>query len=214
MRNTFKQIKVTKKVKFQKKKTFKKSQSTHKRKTLRKRKYIKGGETYVCAICLEEFTNPNDNITLQCGHIFHEICMTSVCKASLNKRTCLCPFCRKELKPEEMKRLGFSPTQPQYVERFHNTEDVLVYINRKLMAPTKKPFDKLIHVLSEFGETDDLPSDFIGGIMEFELQHVYDKYYRYRFTGIVENIPIFRLNKKYIEYAFDEDGIATDILEY
>ncbi len=47
-----------------------------------------------CPICLEDFKGGDNVITLQCNHIFHEICLTEwYIKQNSNKIKC--PICNK-----------------------------------------------------------------------------------------------------------------------
>ena len=207
------------------KKTFKKNKkkTINNRKTINKRKIIKGGEEDVCAICLDTLVNTDANITLSCNHTFHIECMTSACKGSLNTTQCLCPFCRKQLTTEEMNILGFSPTlyytpilpSTHYIDTLREFKQ---YINRKLRAPTREPLHKLLDELDLFLGTDHLPGDLFYRTMEFKLQrYEHSRLTRYQFiriTGVREVIPNNSTDKKYIEYDFDEEGIAEDLFVY
>lgn len=215
-RKTFKKSSSTRK-----RKTFKKSSSTRKRKTFKKIKFIKGGDdTDICAVCLENLTNPTDNVILSCGHTFHKNCMVSTCEASLEKTDkCLCPLCRKELITKDMNELGFSPnTNPQPVlfePGLDTVEKFKDYVNIKLRTPTSSPLLLLREVLNSFIGTDDFPSDLIGNIMVFDLLHI-SGLNSYKFIGLVENVPSYRGNKKYFEFKFNDDeydNIPINVVE-
>ena len=224
MKKTFK-----KRHPFSKRKTFKKRKHVSKRKTFKKRKPVskrckKGGEKDVCAVCLEDFTNPNDDITLSCGHTFHKGCMVSTCEAVLKKTgVCLCPLCRKELTTEEMNGLGLPTFDPSLDIMDNNLsldtmENFTVYVNTKLTAPTRSPLILLRNVLDNFVGTDNFPVDILGKIMVFDLRRISIlNGFRYRFIGLVENAPRDRGNKKYFEFKFNDDdeydGIPMEVVE-
>ena len=205
----------------------KKRKPVSKRKTFKKRKSVsrkckKGGEKDVCAVCLEDLTNPNDDITLSCGHTYHKGCMVSTCQAVLKKTgKCLCPLCRKELTIEEMNGLGLHTFVPSLDIMGNNLsldtiEKFKDYVNTKLRAPTRSPLIVLREVLNTFLGTDNFPSDLIGKIMVFDLQQI-SNLNRYRFIGLVENTPMYRGNKKYFEFKFngedDDDNIPMEVVE-
>jgi hypothetical protein len=211
-----------------KKKTIKKRKTITKRKTLKKRKSLtrrckKGGEKDICAVCLEDFTNPNDDITLSCGHTFHKGCMVSTCESSLEKTgKCGCPLCRKELTTGEMNGLGFLST-PTFDSTFDPSlgimdnnlsldtmEKFTVYVNNKLRVPTTSPI-VLRNVLDIFIGTDNFPSDLIGKIMVFDLQRISSNLNGYRFIGLVEDTPRDRGNKKYFEFKFNDEDEYENI---
>jgi hypothetical protein len=222
-RKTIRKIKSKKTPKKSKNKTQKKTIKNTKRKpTCRncKRKLMKGGEEEdVCAICLDELKQ-EDIITLSCGHRFHKVCITDACNKSRNTSNCFCPYCRKELTQEDKEQIGFTstntPTQtlfpsdsfPPYLSEI---EDFGQYINNKLRAPTRLPLEALTNNLDAFLGTDRLPVDIYDKIMEFDLQQI-GTLYRYRFIGIVQNIPRQRGNKKYFVYTEwdDEDADEDD----
>ena len=201
-----------------------KRKTINNRKTINKRKLIKGGidEEDVCAICLDPLTDAI--ITLACNHTFHQECMTSACQGSLNTTQCLCPLCRKPLTTEEMNILGFSPINRSNIPvlpptPYLNTlRQFKEYINRKLRAPTSQPFNKLIYELDLFLGTDHLPSNLFFRTMEFKLQRYHpSRLTRYQFIRITresEVIPINSPDQMYIEYEFDDDGIALDYEVY
>ena len=224
MKKTFKKRHISKRCK--------KRKPVSKRKTFKKRKPVirrckKGGEKDVCAVCLEDFTNPNDDITLSCGHTFHKGCMVSTCEAVLKKTgKCLCPLCRKELTTEEVNGLGLptfdhslmvlsTPAFDPSLDIMDNNlsldtiEKFTVYVNTKLRAPTRSPLIALRNVLDNFVGTDNFPVDILGKIMVFDLQQI-SNLNRYRFIGLVENTPRDRGNKKYFEFEFNEDGDGFD----
>lgn len=248
MKNTDKNIighkrKTLRKIKSKKtpKKSQKKSQKSQK-KTIKntkikitcrnsKRKLMKGGdEEDVCAICLDKFKNQDDTITLSCGHRFHKECITDACNKSRNTRNCFCPYCRKELTHEDKAQIGFIPTltpiqtaittnrDPPYLDEI---DDFRQYINNKLRAPTRLPLEALNNSLDEFLGTDALPVYILEEIMEFDLQQI-GPLYRYRFIGIVQNVPRDRGNKKYFVYTQweddqieppDDDNIVMNVYE-
>jgi len=198
-----------------KRKTIQKRKLTKKRKTIRKRRPMRGGEEEDCPICLEEMNNPDKNITLSCNHKFHKKCMSDTCRSTASKNKCLCPLCRKQLSPEEMKTLGFEPIATETMSNtiFNNLnelpylfsmEEFKVYINQKLRAPTRFPLDKLERELKMFLGTDRLPLEIYDEIMEFNLEQI-SNLYRYRFTGIVRNVPTNKLQKKYFKFLQMDD---------
>lgn len=175
---------------------------------------MRGGEEEDCPICLEEMNNPDENITLSCNHKFHKNCMSNTCKVSKKMGECLCPLCRKQLSSEEMKTLGFEPTKVSSSNTVFNNsneppylfsiEDFKVYINQKLRAPTRFPLNVLEKELNVFLGSDRLPFEIYDEIMEFDLQQI-SNLYRYRFTGIVQNVPPSRLQKKYFKFLQMDD---------
>lgn len=225
MKNTHKN-KISYKRKTIRKKPPKKTQKSKKIKTTcrdnkrnNKRKLLKGGDGEdVCAICLENFTDSDNNITLSCGHRFHKECITDACNKSRNTRNCFCPYCRKELTQEDKAQIGFIPTPTPiqtllpldvYPPYLSEIEDFGQYINNKLRAPTRLPLDALNNNLDAFLGTDRLPLDIYDKIMEFDLQQI-GSLYRYRFVRIVQNIPRNRGNKKYFVYTEWDDEDADD----
>lgn len=49
-------------------------------------------ENLECIICLDEITNKNECIQLECNHIFHKSCIEQ-----WTQRQCNCPICRKNI---------------------------------------------------------------------------------------------------------------------
>ena len=214
-----------------------KNKSTYKRKTLTKRKSkgsmhkkpikktrrkmrrmrkMRGGqeEKEECPICLEDFSDPNNVITLLCNHKFHKTCMKATCEAKTIVSICFCPLCRKQLSEQEIQELGVvqGPVEmpaynfPPYLMTI---DDFKTYINNKLRAPTRQPLEALNRELDEFLGTDSLPFDIFDKIMEFDLEQI-ASLHRYRFIGIVQNVPANRLNKKYFVFTDHNDETGED----
>ena len=208
-----------------------KNKSTYKRKTLSKRKpkgsmhkkpikktrrrmrKMRGGQEEECPICLEDFTDPNNAITLTCNHKFHKTCMKATCEASQGTGQCVCPLCRKVLSPQEIQDLGVEIVLPT---RYYNfppylatIDDFKTYINNKLRAPTRYPLEVLNRELFEFLGTDVLPFEIFDKIMEFDLEQI-ASLHRYRFIGIVQNTPYNRGNKKYFVFTEHNDETGED----
>jgi len=52
-------------------------------------------EDTICCICLDEVTNKQDYVSLNCGHIFHNKCLETWVKTqNKNKYNSNCPLCR------------------------------------------------------------------------------------------------------------------------
>jgi len=218
---------------------------TYKRTSVKKGTTSKKEDKIECPVCLEDITD--DAITLSCTHTFHKTCMTGVCNMHQfdEENKCNCPMCRKLLTSEELdilgikyptREVGVRPTPRQITDEYlsrngyppmlDTIEEFKEYINAKLGAEySRSPSDVLMNVLEEFSGTDRMPSDLIGGIMEFRLKHrpipnrtifllqnTYES--TYEFTKIVKEWDGFDRSRKYFEYEFDEDAIAMDILEH
>jgi hypothetical protein len=190
-----------------------------------------------CPVCLEDITD--DAITLNCNHTFHKTCMTGVCNMAQfdEENKCNCPMCRKLLTQEELDILGIKyPTRevavrlttrtPRqildeyldrigYPPRLDTIEEFKEYINAKLEAEySRSPSDVLMNVLEEFIGSDRMPSDLIGGIMEFRLKnHVFSFRNTYEFIKIVEEGSALDRWSKYFEFEFDEESMVTDVSE-
>lgn len=96
--------------------------------------------------------------------------------------------------------------------------DFKTAINNQLRAPTRQPLVKLKHKLEAYLGTDLLPLNIYNGIMEFELKDVRDlPLHKYQFVKMVTSLPVFRRNRKYFKYEFEEEEdntvIATDVYE-
>ncbi len=50
-----------------------------------------------CVICLEEFQNGDEVITLPCFHLYHKQCIKDWLKKNGS-----CPICKKEVKKEDI----------------------------------------------------------------------------------------------------------------
>lgn len=53
---------------------------------------LRGGHCEECALCLEAYSPGEEVLKLQCGHLFHEACVTPWFSRSLR-----CPMCQQEL---------------------------------------------------------------------------------------------------------------------
>jgi len=186
-------------------------------KTKKRRRRMRGGEEEKeeeCPICLEDFSDPNNAITLTCNHKFHKTCMKSTCESKTIVSICFCPLCRKQLSQQEIQELGVvqspleTPTYnfPPYLSTI---DDFKTYINNKLRAPTRQPLEVLNRELFEFLGTDSLPFEIFDKIMEFDLEQI-ATLNRYRFIGIVQNAPYNRGNKKYFVFTDHNDETGED----
>ena len=222
MRNTMKNRRksLTKRRKISKRRVkvsvAKKSSKMYKKPIKKTRRRMRGGEEEKeeCPICFEEFDDPNNVITLSCNHKFHKTCMKSTCESKTIVSICFCPLCRKQLSEQELQELGVvqgpieAPTYnfPPYLLTI---DDFKTYINNKLRAPTRQPLEALNRELFEFLGTDSLPFEIFDKIMEFDLEQI-ATLNRYRFIGIVQNVPFNRLNKKYFVFTDHNDETGED----
>jgi hypothetical protein len=204
-----------------------KNKTRTKQKPIKKIQIMRGGVIDDCPICFEELNNPEKNITLKCGHIFHKECMQQSCNSSLHTRECKCPLCRHKLDKQEMNELGITmlPDLQQtsritldHPPRLADVEAFTNYVNNKLRAPTSRPLIALTNVLDGFIGTDSVPLDLMNDeLIVFELETIRgSQLKRYRFIGTYDpnsRITINRVNRKYFRFIFSDIENEEDIVE-
>ena len=93
----------------------------------------------ICSICLEEISNEKNIIELQCGHTFHEKCLTNYFK-HIGKKSCPCPLCREkfnELNLKDKKPLKWVLRNRVNIDLEYKNDKIEILLRQYLNNPFK-----------------------------------------------------------------------------
>ena len=137
----------------------------------------------LCPICLEIIDNNTDNVTTNCNHIYHRLCLIELCEGKRNNA--ICPICRKNIR-DICDIINPHPVMDENI----NANDGINLLD-ELNAEVENEDDREIYTIFE----DD---DFIE-----ERNRILNEG---NIGDIIEYISNGQLNMRYYEINLDEDG--------